>query len=60
MKQLNYIKEFDAEAKVIIVTSHGEEKSIIQALSLGAKGYILKPIDEEKLKTILIKLKILN
>lgn len=44
------IKEFDAEAKVIMVTSHGQEAMVMNALKAGAKGYVLKPISAEKLK----------
>ena len=49
------IREFDKNAKVIMVTSHGEEKLVMEALTKGAKGYVLKPITEEKLKPALAK-----
>ncbi len=55
IEALRLIKEFDSEAKVIMVTSHGEEKLVIEALTLGAKGYILKPVNEEKIKNVLVK-----
>lgn len=32
----------------IMVTSHGEEKMVMDAIKSGAKGYVLKPITEEK------------
>ena len=54
IEALRLIKEFDSEAKVIMVTSHGEEKLVIEALTLGAKGYILKPVNEEKIKNVLV------
>lgn len=53
---LKLIKEYDSNAKVVMVTSHGEEKLVMEALTSGAKGYILKPVNEEKLKTIFDKL----
>lgn len=53
---LKLIKEIDKNAKVIMVTSHGEEKLVMEALTNGAKGYLLKPVTEEKLKTLLDKL----
>lgn len=56
IEALELIKEFDKNAKVVMVTSHGEEKLVIEALSKGAKGYILKPVNEDKLKTILSKI----
>jgi two-component system chemotaxis response regulator CheY len=44
------IKESDPDAKVVMVTSHGQEAMVMNALKAGAKGYILKPISTEKLK----------
>ncbi|MCU7834582.1 MAG: response regulator [gamma proteobacterium symbiont of Taylorina sp.] len=43
------IKEFDDSVDIIMVTSHGQENLISKALQAGAKGYILKPLSEEKL-----------
>lgn len=45
---LKEIIDLDAHAKVIMVTSHGEEHLVVDSIKLGAKGYILKPITEEK------------
>ena len=53
---LKLIHEFDPSATVIMLTSHGEEKLVIEAITLGAKGYILKPVNEEKIKQVLDKL----
>jgi two-component system chemotaxis response regulator CheY len=47
------IREIDNEVKIIVVTSHGEEKLVMEAISKGAKGYILKPINAEKIKEVL-------
>lgn len=52
---LKLIKEYDENANVIMVTSHGEEKLVMEALTCGAKGYLLKPVTEEKLKLLLDK-----
>ena len=41
------------EACVIIVTSHAEESVISNALKAGAKGYLRKPFQIEKLRTTL-------
>lgn len=43
------IMSFDKTADIIMVTSHGQENLVSQALQAGAKGYILKPISEDKL-----------
>lgn len=53
---LKIIMDYDSTANVIMLTSHGEEKLVIEAVGLGAKGYILKPVNEEKIKTVLDKL----
>lgn len=42
------IAEFP-DAKIVMVTSHGQEKMVIDALKAGAKGYVLKPFDGQKL-----------
>lgn len=39
----------DADAKVIMVTSHGQEDMVIKSIQAGAVGYMLKPITEDKL-----------
>ncbi len=50
------IKEFDADANVIMVTSHGQESMVMNALKSGAKGYILKPVSPEKLREAIGKI----
>lgn len=37
------------EAKIIMVTSHGQEDMVIKSIQAGAVGYMLKPITEDKL-----------
>ena len=38
-------------AKILMVTSHGEQDKVIRAIKNGAKGYMLKPIKEDELKS---------
>jgi two-component system chemotaxis response regulator CheY len=33
-----------------MVTSHGQEQMVIEAIGAGAKGYVLKPIKLDKLR----------
>ena len=49
------IKQIDKDANVVMLTSHGENKLVMKAISKGAKGYILKPITKEKVKISLEK-----
>lgn len=53
---LKAIKKKHKDAKIIMVTSHGEQKLVMEALSKGAKGYILKPINNEKIKEAIDKI----
>lgn len=41
------ISEFP-DAKILMVTSHGQESMVLDALKAGAKGYILKPFQQQK------------
>jgi len=50
------IKEYDKNALVIMVTSHGEEQKVRKAIKAGAKNYILKPINAASLGKIVLKL----
>ena len=47
---------FDASAKIIMVTSHGEQQKVIKAIQAGASNYLLKPIQMDKLTDALDKL----
>ena len=42
-----------ANAKIVMVTSHGQEAMVRDALKAGAMGYVLKPIKPEKLKDMI-------
>ncbi len=53
---LEEIKKIDPDAKVIMITSHGEQKLVIEAISKGSKGYVLKPVTQVKLEDVLGKL----
>ncbi len=44
------------EARIIMVTSHGQEEMVVDALDAGAKGYILKPIKKDKLDATIKRL----
>jgi len=46
----NIIKD-DSEAKIIMVTSHGQEDMVIKSIKAGAVGYMLKPVTADKLET---------
>ena len=50
------IKEFDKDAKVVIISADIQKLSMDKALQLGAFNFIKKPIDLEKMQQILGKI----
>ena len=44
------IRERFPDALIIMVTSHGQERMVLDALKAGAKGYVLKPFRQDKLQ----------
>lgn len=54
---LKQILDFDANARVVMLTGAEEKKNIIRAISLGAKDYVVKPPAPEglleKIKNVL-------
>ena len=44
-----------AHARVIMVTSHGQEAMVVRALEAGAVGYVLKPVIKEQLSGMIEK-----
>lgn len=41
------IKEYDKDAKIIMISSMGQESFVREAVLAGAKGFIVKPFKEE-------------
>ncbi|NOQ32064.1 MAG: response regulator [Helicobacteraceae bacterium] len=39
-----------------MVTSHGKEKLVMDAITSGARGYVLKPITEDKTIEAIVKI----
>ena len=50
------IIEKHPEALIIMVTSHGQEAMVLDAVKAGAKGYLLKPIKSDLLEETLNKI----
>jgi len=45
---LDRLRQIDPACKVIMVSSVGLEGKVMEALSLGARNYVLKPFDRDK------------
>ena len=55
---LEQIVEFDKNARVIMVSALGKQDLVKRSLLLGAKNYIVKPLDRKKvLERILMSMK---
>ena len=56
IEALSRIMGMDPEAKVVMVSSMGQEVIVRDAIMLGARGYILKPFDEMQIVNALKKM----
>ena len=55
---LEKIIDFDKEARIIMISALGKQDLVKKALLLGAKNYIVKPLDRKKvLERVLMSLK---
>lgn len=52
---LRRIREIDAEARVIICSALGQQRLIVQAIQLGAKDFIVKPFQPQRVVSALKK-----
>ena len=55
IQTLALLKKIDAEATVIMVSSMSGKDKIVECAKAGAKHYILKPFEEEKIVEVLEK-----
>jgi len=56
IEAVELIKDFSPDVKVIMMTAHGQEDMVIQAIKAGAKAYILKPVTAIKIVSSIDKL----
>lgn len=55
IEALKAIKEYDPNAKIVMVTAMGQEAMVKKAVIGGAKSFIVKPFNEKKLVETLNK-----
>lgn len=53
---LEKIIAFDKDAKVVMISALGKEDLVKQALVIGAKNYIVKPLDRAKVLERIVKI----
>jgi len=46
LKKIRYV---DKDANILMLTSRGDEGVVAQSIKYGAKGYILKPLNQDKI-----------
>ncbi len=56
IEAVKQIIAYDKNAKIIMITSHGEQDKVIKAIQSGASNYLLKPLQIDKLREVLNKL----
>jgi two-component system chemotaxis response regulator CheY len=49
VEALKRIKELDPDARVIICSAMGQQAMVAQAIQYGAKDFIVKPFEEDRL-----------
>lgn len=60
LEALKAIREYDPKAKVVMVSAMGQESMVMQAVTSGAKSFILKPFKEEQVIDTLNKVAGIN
>lgn len=53
IEAMQEIKKYYPDIKIIMITSHGQEEVILNSIAEGADGYLLKPIEKDKLGKVL-------
>lgn len=55
LKMTKEIKEISPQTPIIITSAHSDTNYLIEAIDLGVDGYVLKPIETEKLSNAIRK-----
>jgi len=53
---LKHIRAFDPEAKVVMLTALGQESIVLEAVRSGARDFIIKPFERERVLTAIQKI----
>ena len=56
LEALKEIMKHDPSAKVAMVTAMGQQQVIMEAIKAGAKDFVVKPFDSERIQSALWKL----
>ena len=53
---LKEIRKFDPKAKVIMLTALGQESVVLEAIKSGARDFVVKPFDRDRVMNAVAKL----
>ncbi len=53
LKAIQGIRKVDPRAKVVVVSAMGHKSRVLDAMNVGAQGFIVKPFDEPTLLQVL-------
>lgn len=53
---LKEIKKIDPKAVVVMVSAMGQERSVKEAVLAGARNFVIKPFQDDKIQEVLSKL----
>ena len=53
---LKEIKSIDPKAIVVMVSAMGQERSVKEAIAAGARNFVVKPFQDDKIKDVLARL----
>ncbi len=56
LSMIKRIRERDTETDIIIMSAHSEQEKLLKAIELGLVTYLIKPINSQKLKDVLLSL----
>ncbi len=56
LAMIREIKKIDPDVKVIMISGHSESDYFIRSIDLGVDGYLLKPVDNNRLENKIIEL----
>jgi two-component system chemotaxis response regulator CheY len=53
---LREIRSFDSAAKVVMLTALGQESVVLEAIKAGARDFVVKPFEKERVLSAIAKL----
>jgi two-component system chemotaxis response regulator CheY len=56
IETLKNIKQYNPNAKVIMIAAMGQQNQVIESIQLGAKDFIVKPLKNERLIEVVKKI----